>query len=114
MMNDIIEEKIHIKFQIGFRYIATKPSKDNRIQIGTPVYIEHNHKTPGPEYTLFGINRVGRVHGYEWNDVRYFRDLRELAKALDGVEGILDIKWARERIDEMQLKMADLKGKYCL
>jgi hypothetical protein len=104
------------KFKIGINYIATKASKDGKIQIGMPIRIENEsgYGTRGPYYVLFGMNRVGRVQGHERNDVRYFHNLTELAKTLEGVEAIPDIKWARERIDEMQLKIADLEKRYHL
>jgi hypothetical protein len=109
-----VSEEPTIKFKIGLNYIATKPSKDGKIQIGMPIRIENEsgYGTRGPYYVLFGINRVGSKRGK--NDVRYFYNLTELSQALESVEAILDVKWARERIDEMQQKIADLEEWYHL
>jgi hypothetical protein len=96
----------------GIRYVATAPSKDGLIKIGTPVQIDYrlnrgtfSSDVPVDEYTLWGVMRVGnKRYKHQRNDVRHFRGsdgYREVLKALEGVEVILDKRWAREHIDQL-------------
>jgi len=109
-----IKEKKNYEFRI--HYIANTNSKDGLILKGTPIYIEPYRTECGNElkYSLFLIFRVGTKSKIQKNDVRHFNNEYELEKALEGVELILDIKYARLKIDELQQEINEIIKDYNL
>jgi hypothetical protein len=100
-----------IKFKTGIHYIAGSDSTDGLILKGTPLYIE-KYKDDS-KYTLFLICRVGTDSINQRNDVRYFNH-SQIQSALTGVELLLDIRYAREKIDELNQEIITLKKEYGL
>jgi hypothetical protein len=122
-MGDSIRETSRLPFKVGLRYVATTASDDGLVQVGTPIWITKDRDQGATCYTLYGMMRVGRLKGrHEHNDVRRFYDdptkrilaWEQLAQALAGADGVLDVAWARERVDEHQLQIADLEEDYGL
>ena len=103
----------------GLRYVAMTPSKDGIITVGTPIMVEWRRSSSGlggereTTYTLWGIGRVGnKRYKRQNNDVRHFKKYKDILNALDGVEVMLDKRFAREQIDLMLDGIAQLEKDY--
>ena len=93
----------------GFRYVITKSSSNGKYLIGTPMSIERKRKDD-KKLTVFFMCRVGKKLGS--NDVRYFDSVHRLVEDLGGAEWTLDLRWARERIDEYEQEIKELNKDY--
>jgi hypothetical protein len=109
-------EKARDVFKYKVHYIAGTNSIDKNILKGTPIFIEYSKTECGNEdcFTLFLMCRVGTDSIKQKNDVRCFKTYSDLCIALDGVDLILDIKYAREKIDKLNNEIENIEEIYKL
>lgn len=109
MQDDILTQEPVLILKPEVHYIVTKGNET--FPIGTPLYLQIENRE---SYTVFGICRVGTSKKNQQNDVWHFHRRSDLIDVLAGVEVVLDIGWARDRIDTLETELSDIKTIYQL